>query len=179
MKETELRFQETDRKFQETDRRSRETDRQLRELGIQIGGLGNKFGSFTEGLAFPSLKRYLQERYHIDNTTARFERRLPNGRIIEFDAFGYTNGEHNNAVVVEVKSRLQPKHLDEFVDELHMFRTLFPEFARKHLYGIVACVDTLPQDLKRQVFEHGLHLAIIHDDVFDVSHNPDAINFNA
>ncbi|NTV95645.1 MAG: DUF3782 domain-containing protein, partial [Thiobacillus sp.] len=35
----------------------KETDRQLKELGKQIGGLGNKFGSFTEGLALPSLAK--------------------------------------------------------------------------------------------------------------------------
>ena len=37
-----------------------ETDRQIRELGKQIGGLGNKFGSFTEGLALPSMQKILQ-----------------------------------------------------------------------------------------------------------------------
>ncbi len=46
--------------LQETDRKFQETDRQIRELGKQIGGLGNKFGSFTEGLALPSMQKILQ-----------------------------------------------------------------------------------------------------------------------
>ena len=44
------------RLFQETDRQIKATDRQLKELGKQIGGLGAKFGSFTEGLALPSME---------------------------------------------------------------------------------------------------------------------------
>jgi hypothetical protein len=60
-------FQETDRQLKETalllreksletDRKFQETDRQIKELGKQIGGLGSKFGSFTEGLALPSME---------------------------------------------------------------------------------------------------------------------------
>jgi hypothetical protein len=64
LKETALLLREksleTDRKFQKTEHllweRSLETDRQIKELGKQIGGLGSKFGSFTEGLALPSME---------------------------------------------------------------------------------------------------------------------------
>jgi len=41
----------------------KETDRQLKELGKQIGGLGAKFGSFTEGLALPSMEKILRQRF--------------------------------------------------------------------------------------------------------------------
>nr|NCS30802.1 DUF3782 domain-containing protein [Microcystis aeruginosa F13-15] len=44
----------------ETDRQLKETDKQLKELGKQIGGLGAKFGSFTEGLALPSMETILR-----------------------------------------------------------------------------------------------------------------------
>ena len=68
--ETDRRFQETDRRFQETDRLieklSRETNQKIRELGQQIGGLGNKFGSFTEGLALPSMEKILRQRFGVD-----------------------------------------------------------------------------------------------------------------
>ena len=60
LKETALLLREksleTDRKFQETDLQIKETNLQLKELGKQIGGLGSKFGSFTEGLALPSME---------------------------------------------------------------------------------------------------------------------------
>ena len=53
LKETALLLRE---KSLETDRKFQETDRQIKELGKQIGGLGSKFGSFTEGLALPSME---------------------------------------------------------------------------------------------------------------------------
>src|SRR5262245_3126052 len=62
--------QETDRRMrasrEETDRQLRETDRFLKEVGKQIGGLGDKFGSFTEGLALPSMTRILREDFGMD-----------------------------------------------------------------------------------------------------------------
>ncbi|MDM8566917.1 hypothetical protein QUF74_14865 [Candidatus Halobeggiatoa sp. HSG11] len=49
---------ETVQQFKETrellDKIARENKRENKELRQQIGGLGNKFGSFTEGMAFPS-----------------------------------------------------------------------------------------------------------------------------
>ena len=46
---------ETDLQLKEVSQAQKKTDRQLKELGKQIGGLGSKFGSFTEGLALPSM----------------------------------------------------------------------------------------------------------------------------
>jgi hypothetical protein len=54
---------ETERRQQETDRQIKQTDRQIKELGKQIGGLGAKFGSFTEGLALPSMETILRKRF--------------------------------------------------------------------------------------------------------------------
>ncbi|TRU84247.1 MAG: DUF3782 domain-containing protein, partial [Microcystis novacekii Mn_MB_F_20050700_S1] len=50
----------------ETDRQLKETDKQLKELGKQIGGLGAKFGSFTEGLALPSMETILRQRFGME-----------------------------------------------------------------------------------------------------------------
>ncbi|OSO86965.1 hypothetical protein B7O87_15670 [Cylindrospermopsis raciborskii CENA303] len=44
----------------------KETDLQIKELGKQIGGLGNKFGSFTEGLALPSMQTILREQFGME-----------------------------------------------------------------------------------------------------------------
>jgi hypothetical protein len=178
-KETDLKFKESDAEFKEIRQLQKETNKQIKELGKQIGGIGEKFGSFTEGLAYPSLQKILLRNYGIDNTTARFERRFPNGDTLEFDAFGYTNGNINNAVVVEVKSHLQSKHIYQFKKELEDFRDNFPEFSQKHLYGILATVRIVPKELQNEIYENGLHLAIIHDEIFDLKKNPKAIDFNA
>ncbi|MFM7613552.1 MAG: hypothetical protein ACKO4R_04835, partial [Synechococcales cyanobacterium] len=36
------------------------------ELGKQIGGLGAKFGSFTEGLALPSMETILHQQFGME-----------------------------------------------------------------------------------------------------------------
>ncbi|MDY7048254.1 MAG: DUF3782 domain-containing protein, partial [Microcystis panniformis WG22] len=94
---------ETDRQQKETERRQQETDRQLRELGKQIGGLGAKFGSFTEGLALPSMEKILRQRFGMEVISPSV-RVSKDGQHLEIDVLAYTNGELNTAYIVEVKS---------------------------------------------------------------------------
>ena len=54
-KETERRMRETDRQMKETSQQIKATERLVKELSKNIGGLNNKFGSFTEAMAFPSM----------------------------------------------------------------------------------------------------------------------------
>ncbi|MEM7585717.1 MAG: hypothetical protein AAF560_20170 [Acidobacteriota bacterium] len=66
----------TSREVRATERFLREngraTDRYLKELGKQLGGLGDKFGSFTEGMALPSMTRLLEKRFGLDNIAPRY-----------------------------------------------------------------------------------------------------------
>jgi len=45
---------------------NQQTDKKINELGKQIGGLGRKFGSFTEGLALPSMQKILQNKFNME-----------------------------------------------------------------------------------------------------------------
>ena len=181
-KETDAQIKKNDAmlsaKFKETDAQFKETDRKLKAIGKNLGNIGERFGSFTEGLAYPSMRKILRERYGIDNTVANYLRDLPDGKEIEFDAFGFTNGSVNNAVVVEVKTHLQSKHIYEFKQELADFKQNFPEFKDKHLYGILVTARVVSKELRHEIFENGLHLAIVHDEVFNLKQNPKAIDFN-
>ena len=168
--ETAFRFQETDRRFQETDRLieklSRETNQKIRELGQQIGGLGNKFGSFTEGLALPSMEKILRQRFGVD-TVGPSVRVSRNGKHLEIDVLAYANGELNTAYVVEVKSHLREENIQQLLDILEHFTEWFPEHRDKKLYGILAAVH-IPEALRQRVLEQGLYLARIHDDLFEL-----------
>jgi len=166
-------FRETDRKMQDTDRllkelvqEKRETDRQLRELGKQIGGLGNKFGSFTEGLALPSMEKILRRRFGVD-TVAPSVRVARGGQHLELDVLAYANSEVNAAYVVEVKSHLREEHIQQLLEILEQFADWFPEHRDKKLYGILAGVH-IPAALRPCVLEQGLYLAHIHDDLFEL-----------
>ncbi len=65
-KETELLLKEVSQQQKENAQQQKETDKQLKELGKQIGGLGAKFGSFTEGLALPSMETILRQRFGME-----------------------------------------------------------------------------------------------------------------
>ena len=164
--------------FRETDKRFKETDKQIKELSKQIGGLGNKFGGFTEGMAFPSMRRILMEKFNMDVVSPRVISRR-NGEMMELDVLAYADGQINTVYVVEVKSRLRMEDLTDILEHLNRFPEFFPEHKNKSLYGIVAAVD-VPEQGKKKVLDAGLYLALIRDDTFqlDVPDNFQPKRFN-
>lgn len=156
-------FQATDRQLKEL---SRSTDRQLKELGKQIGGLGEKFGSFTEGLALPSMERLLRERFGMEVVSPSV-RVSKGGRHVEIDTLSYADGEINAAYVVEVKSHLREEAIAQLRTLLEQFREFFPEHRDKRLYGILAVVDASPA-LRERALRAGFYVARIHDAVFEL-----------
>ncbi len=155
---------ETDQQLKETDRQLKETDRQLKELGIQIGGLGNKFGSFTEGLALNSMSKILRDRFGMECISPRVRIRR-GGREVEIDVLAFANSQRNEAVLVEVKSHLGERDVEQMQELLDDFFNLLPEHRGKRLYGILAVVDA-PLDLRQQVLARGIYLAHIEDELF-------------
>nr|VFJ47631.1 MAG: Protein of unknown function (DUF3782) [Candidatus Kentron sp. DK] len=162
-------MKETDQKMKETDRQLKKTAKEIRELGKQIGGLGRKFGGLTEGMAFPSLKKILRKRFHMDTITPRVET-ARNGRNMELDVLGYTNGKDNRLVVVEVKSRLTQDSIEQMERIMTDFDKAFPEHADKQRFGIIAAVDISPE-MEKQVIDRGFYLARIQDELFTL-HTP-------
>jgi hypothetical protein len=144
----------------------KETDRQIKELGKQIGGLGEKFGSFTEGLALPSMARILSERFGMEVVSPSV-RVSKQGQHLEIDVLAYANGEINEAYVVEVKSHAREEAIEQLRGILERFRQFFPEHKDKTVYGILAAVD-LSDELRERVLKAGFYAARIHDQVFDL-----------
>ena len=162
-KETDLRQKETDRQIKEL---GKQTDRQLKELGKQIGGLGAKFGSFTEGLALPSMEKILRQRFGMKIVSPSV-RASEDGKHMEIDVLAYTNGELNTAYIVEVKSHAREESITQLKSILERFRTFFPEHKDKQLYGILAAVDMSPE-LRQKTLQEGFYVARIHDQVFEL-----------
>ena len=165
---TELSLQSLMESQKETDRQLKETDRQLRaqmkELSKQIGGLGNKFGSFTEGMAFPSMEKLLRKKLGMTTIVQRAKSEK-NGKELEIDILAYTNTDTNVAYIVEVKSHLKERDLEQVLNIMQQFPSAFPEHKDKAVYGILAIVDG-SSEMKKKVIEAGLYLAVIHDEQF-------------
>lgn len=174
----------TDRQIEKTDRQIEKTQEELQSLARQatrtqreVGGLANEFGGFTEGLAWPSLVKIFED-LDLDVSAPRIRARH-NGESIELDAFAYSNGGVNLALVAEVKSRFREEHLARMKEKLEDFPKFFPMHKDKELRGLIAAVD-IPEDLARRVLRAGIYLARVHDDTFvlvqDESFKPRSFN---
>lgn len=146
-----------------TEEERRKTEQMLRELGKQIGGLGNKFGSFTEGLALPSVQRLLFERFGVEDFMPRRRKRV-GSETIELDALGLVNGTRNEAYIVEIKSHLRSESVQQMTTILQKFRTTFPEYASMKLFGIIAAADASAEALK-EAREAGFYALTFEDDL--------------
>ncbi|WOB70414.1 DUF3782 domain-containing protein [Microcystis aeruginosa] len=165
-KETELLLKEVSQQQKENAQQQKETDKQLKELGKQIGGLGAKFGSFTEGLALPSMETILGQQFGMEVISPSV-RVSKEGQHLEIDVLTYTNGELNTAYIVEVKSHVRQEDITQLKSILQRFRRFFPEHKDKKLYGILAAVDLSPE-LREKILQEGLYVARIHDQVFEL-----------
>jgi hypothetical protein len=141
-----------------------ETRMQIRQTNKQLGELGNRWGSYTEGMAYPSLEKVLRQKFKMDFIAPRF-RSTYKGHNLELDILGYANDDVNAAVIVEVKSRLTEENLQQLLDALKEFPKAFPDHADKKLYGIMAAVN-IPENMKQRVLKQGIYLAQISDDTF-------------
>ena len=165
-KETDKQLKEVSQQQKENAQQLKETDKQLKELGKQIGGLGAKFGSFTEGLALPSMETILRQRFGMKIVSPSV-RASENGKHMEIDVLAYTNGELNTAYIVEVKSHAREDSIAQLKSILQRFRIFFPEHKDKQLYGILAAVDMSPE-LREKTLEEGFYVARIYDQVFEL-----------
>jgi len=139
------------------------TEKAIREVNKQIGGLANKFGSFTEGLARTSLARILR-RLGMDVIVPHAKVRKGN-RNEEYDMLGWSNGQRQEVIVVEIKSNLNERELQQTLRKLRDFFTFMPEHKGKTLRGLIAAVE-LPEAMVRRGTKLGLYLAQASDENF-------------
>ena len=153
-----------------TEAAQRRTEETLRRVTWQLGGLGNKFGSFTEGLAFESLEKILRRRFHADNLARRVKpARGSFGQ--EYDLIGVRNGEHNEVYCVEIKSELDEEGLRKSLKKFAQFFDLLPMYRGMRLFGIIAAVDVRGA-LADRVMHEGLYLATAGDQNFELVRPP-------
>jgi hypothetical protein len=157
-------IQETNQGIAELRKSQKETDRQIKQTNKQLGELGNRWGLYTEGLAYPSLEKVLREKFKMTFVFQRAHSKQK-GHNLELDIFGYANDDVNAAVIVKIKSRLTEEDLQQLLDTLKEFPKAFPNHADKKLYGIMAAVN-IAENMKQRVLKQGIYLAQINDETF-------------
>ena len=156
-KETDVRFKETDarldKRFKETDarleRHFRDTDRKIKELSALFS---SQWGRMVEALVEPSTLRLFQERGIAVQYVYRRIKAHQNGRTMELDLLLENSDE---VVVVEVKSVLKVRDVQDFLEKLGRFLTYFPRYADYRVYGAVAGLR-VEEEADRYAYRQGL-----------------------
>src|SRR5262245_22233231 len=166
-RQEEKRAEERKEVEEELAEERRKTERVIRQVNKQLGELGNKFGSFTEGMAWPSMRKLLLQDFEMNFAAPRQLARM-NGRTLELDALAYDDGTRNEVYVVEVKSHLTQEGIEQLLNSLAAFPTFYPHLRDRKLYGIIAAVD-ISDALRQAALKRGLYVARINDDTFKLS----------
>jgi len=156
----------TEEERRKTEEERRKTERVIRQVNKQLGELGNKFGSFTEGMAFPSMEKILRNHFKMDVVTLRAKSQQ-NGASIEIDVMAYDNGSRNEIYLVEVKSHLTRESIDQMLKTIEQFPKFFGAHRDRTIYGVISAVD-IPDNMRAEVLNKGLYLARIHDGTFEL-----------
>ena len=138
-KETDAKFKETDAKFKETDIRFKETDAKFKETDKQIKAAFELFqgqwGKLMESLVEGDLVLLLRERGVMIRDTSSRRKGSYQGQNYEFDIIAHNGDE---IVIVEVKTTLRVKHVNQFINQLERVKIWLPEYSDFKVYGAVA-----------------------------------------
>jgi len=132
-------FRETDsrlaRVIEETDKRFRQTDAGLRRLE---GMFGIQWGRMMEALVQPAALQFFQE-WGIDvhESYRRLESRV-NGHHMELDI---VSENANDTVIIEVKSLVKVRDVDDLLEDLGTASTYFTRFIGRRVFGGIAGLE--------------------------------------
>ena len=159
--------QEAKQRFAETERLLKEQSRKTDE---QIGKLGNRLGEFVEWQIRPAAVRLFKERgieVHEFYPEISIER---GDEGLEIDLFVVND---TDAILIEVKSKLTQKDVDEHIERLGKFKEFMPRFADVKALGAVGGM-VVPKEVARYAYlkgffvlaQSGENIVILNDDKF-------------
>ncbi len=131
----------TDRQIEkmsvEMDKRNRETDRHIQKIG---GRFNQRWGALVESLVEGKLVKIFQERgIDITQTHTRSVAwfKKPDGSIQERE-FDIIVANGSEVVEVEVKTTLDLRDVNSFIEKIKDFKKYFPRYKTETVYGAVA-----------------------------------------
>ena len=141
---------------QELSQAQKETDKQINRVSKQIGELGNRLGEFVEYQVRPAVVRLFQERgidvheFHPGLSVTRDHEGLEIDLLVVNDA---------DAILVEVKSKLTQRDVDDHLQRLAKFKRLMPRFRDVKALGAVAAM-VVPDEVASYAYRQGLFVLV-------------------
>jgi len=177
-KETERmmaeRFKETERllseRFRETDQFLKESSQKADKYLGKIKEFDRNWGKLVESLVAPGMvEQFKKINLDIDGMTQRVQKRKQ-GKNFEVDIL-LTNS--NLIIPVEVKTTLNVEAVNEHIEKhLIPFKTFFPEYKDKAIYGAVAYIH-VEENADRYAYKKGLYVLTFGDnDMVIIKNDP-------
>ncbi|MCA2522506.1 DUF3782 domain-containing protein [Microcystis sp. M63BS1] len=148
--------QELSQAQQELSQAQKETDKQINRVSKQTGELGNRLGEFVEWQVRPAVVRLFQERgidvheFHPGISVKRDNEGLEIDLLVVNDT---------DAILVEVKSKLTQRDVDEHLQRLAKFKRLMPRFRDVKALGAVAAM-IVPNEVASYACRQGLFVLV-------------------
>jgi hypothetical protein len=111
----------------------------IKQTNKQLGELGNKLGSFTEGLAFPTVERIMLNEMGMTFVTQN-ARADKGGDSLEIDVLGYSNGSINKVIIGEIKSHFREENIEQLETACEKVSEFMPEHRGKSINGMMIFV---------------------------------------
>jgi len=147
-----------------------ETQQDRREMNRKWGDLANKLGTMVEDLVYPSLARVVRESLNQEvlDLSIRRKRRLPDGRVQEFDAIALTP---DLACLNSTKATLRSADVATFIEEIGTFREFFPEYREIPVVGILATL-AVDESVLNYAARTGFLVTAVGDELMELQNRP-------
>jgi hypothetical protein len=124
----------------------------------------------VEDLVAPSLPRIIETQLHetVTDLMPRRKRRLPDGRVREFDAVALTL---DLVCLNSTKATLRSADVERFVSEIEAFREFFPEYASLPLVGVLASL-AVDESVLSYAEKQGFLVLAVGDEIMEVKNRP-------
>ena len=154
-KETDQQLKRFSADLSASHEQMKRTDKKLNKV---IGNTGNYWGKLGENLVKGNLAKRLNER------GIKVEKVVTNAKKdgVEYDIIA-VNGKET--VVVEVKATLDPSDVYDFKESIEKFKTLWPEFKKKTIYGAIAFLIKANKQAERLAEKQGFFVVSATGDV--------------
>ncbi len=171
-REAKERDKERAKDRREQMERSKKLDEQLNRMDKQIGGLNNKWGEFTEHMLKPRLLEMFRNKGFVVQTIYPQIEGLKNGKTYYSIDWLLVNSAY--VVVVEVKSKLKMKHVDEHLVRMRRIQEVQPQkfdFKKTTLIGAIAGM-VIEDGVEAYAIENGFYILKQSGNMVEIS-NPD------
>jgi RecB family endonuclease NucS len=144
-------------------REQAKTDKQIKDLNKIRGEYFMDKGEYTEMIMVPSVREMMLEEYGFQFFDRNLESVSPDNKSIQVDAIAWSNGKRNEIVIIEIKTKLKEKHIEDHLNRIRFFDDFFPQFNSLKKTGMIVALEAEPE-LKEMVNDAGFYYASFKDD---------------